>query len=124
MRISCFSRRFCLLRVVPSYLLFGFIHAFAMASSRAGAQEGMESTSDRVEVEHHGNFSPRSDFDSGSATPTSSFDDPLETRSPADDFWLREDGADDTQIIWEKFTFVHVASAQPTASRRSRSSPC
>eukprot|EP00928_Gymnodinium_smaydae_P014901 TRINITY_DN15470_c0_g3_i1.p2 TRINITY_DN15470_c0_g3~~TRINITY_DN15470_c0_g3_i1.p2 ORF type:complete len:122 (-),score=12.05 TRINITY_DN15470_c0_g3_i1:631-996(-) len=118
----------------------------AMASSRIGAQEAtaargwdseprhtgithlsfsdVENNSHTFAVEQHESLSPRSDSSFGSATSTSSFDDPLASFSETDNFWLREDRDADANFICEKFTFLHIASAQPNASRRSRSSPC
>eukprot|EP00928_Gymnodinium_smaydae_P058855 TRINITY_DN4205_c1_g1_i6.p1 TRINITY_DN4205_c1_g1~~TRINITY_DN4205_c1_g1_i6.p1 ORF type:complete len:404 (-),score=73.27 TRINITY_DN4205_c1_g1_i6:85-1236(-) len=82
-----------------------------------------ESVASLSESEGHECFSPRSNFDFGVRTPTSSCDYEVRTVLPAeDDFWLRLDlGAN---RVYEKHTFLHVAPAVPTASRRSRSSPC
>eukprot|EP00928_Gymnodinium_smaydae_P014904 TRINITY_DN15470_c0_g4_i1.p1 TRINITY_DN15470_c0_g4~~TRINITY_DN15470_c0_g4_i1.p1 ORF type:complete len:132 (-),score=8.91 TRINITY_DN15470_c0_g4_i1:318-659(-) len=80
----------------------------------------VENSSHTLAVERHESLSPRSDSDFESASSTSSFDDEL----PAEEFWLREDRDAHKNLVYEKFTFIQIASAQPKASRRSRSSPC
>eukprot|EP00928_Gymnodinium_smaydae_P086070 TRINITY_DN6989_c0_g1_i5.p1 TRINITY_DN6989_c0_g1~~TRINITY_DN6989_c0_g1_i5.p1 ORF type:complete len:402 (-),score=58.46 TRINITY_DN6989_c0_g1_i5:369-1517(-) len=81
----------------------------------------VESVSSSSESEGPECVSPRSGFEFGIATPTSSCDYPLRTDFPADDFWLR---ADPNDQVYEKHTFLHVAPTIPAAARRSRSSPC
>eukprot|EP00928_Gymnodinium_smaydae_P058861 TRINITY_DN4205_c2_g1_i9.p1 TRINITY_DN4205_c2_g1~~TRINITY_DN4205_c2_g1_i9.p1 ORF type:complete len:251 (-),score=26.97 TRINITY_DN4205_c2_g1_i9:92-844(-) len=67
-------------------------------------------------------YSPRNNDDEFVApTPTSSCDIPILDCEAAEDFWLREP---DANLVYEKHTFLHIASPTPTASRRSRSSPC
>eukprot|EP00928_Gymnodinium_smaydae_P097863 TRINITY_DN896_c0_g1_i12.p1 TRINITY_DN896_c0_g1~~TRINITY_DN896_c0_g1_i12.p1 ORF type:complete len:414 (-),score=70.33 TRINITY_DN896_c0_g1_i12:359-1540(-) len=72
--------------------------------------------------EFFSDFSPRGNDDHFAApTPASCDDMPILDREDADDFWLREA---DANLVYEKHTFLHVASPPTTASRRSRSSPC